>query len=551
MLQKIYIKNYAIIDELTVEFDKNLNVITGETGAGKSIIMGALSLILGDRADTSVLINSEEKCSVEASFDTIKNEIFNSLLKKHELDAEHPTIIRREITASGKSRAFVNDTPVNLTILNELTSSLVDMHRQFDNRAIEQDNFAYDVVDALAKNQQRLVNYQEHYKQYRANIHQLEDLQNQVNTIQKEADYNQFLFDELDQIKFKENEIEDSETILKQLNNAENIKYGLSFTHQALEESEWAINGELKKISHQLQVITNVYPEAESILTRIDSCYHELRDIANEAELLIAAVDVDNEQLAQLQEKVDLGYRLLKKHGVLTTNALIEIYEKLKHQLSDSSTIEDRLLALSQTIEKQRLSLLVEAAEISGHRKETAPELAQKICELLRLVGMPNAIIQIGIDESKELNKYGKDDILLLFDANKSGKFVPVHKAASGGEISRIMLCIKTLTAEAMALPTLIFDEVDTGISGEAAKQVGILLRALSDYHQVLCITHQPQVAGKGTSHLYVYKTHTEEKVKTKVRKLSTDERVRLIAQMIGGEQPSEAALNNAKELLQ
>ncbi len=551
MLQKLYIRNYAIIDELNVAFDNHLNVITGETGAGKSIILGALSLILGDRADTSVLINRDEKSVVEAHFLTENNTYFNALLQREDLDIEPLTIIRREISTSGKSRAFVNDTPVTLTQLNELTSALVDLHRQFDNRALEENTFLYEVTDAVAENQSLLATYKAQFSQYKQLQNEYRKLSEGQRQWQQEADYKQFLFDELEQISLTSNEIEESEQTLRQLSHAEQIKSVLQTAYSALEESEQPLNNELKRVLHLLQSIASVQPEAAELARRMESSLLELKDVAEEISRVQNTVDLDPEQLQRLQERIDIGYRLLKKHGVQTTDELIAIHQKLSEELQLQNNAEQVLSEMQEKIDIAEKELWKVAAALHEKRSKAAPGFAKKINELLKLVGMPNAILNIEITNGNTLQEYGSDTISFLFDANKSGKFSPVQKAASGGEMSRIMLCIKALTAKALALPTLIFDEVDSGISGEAAIQVGLLLRSLSDYHQVLCITHQPQVAGKGTRHFYVYKAPTEQgKVQTRVRLLNNDERIKAIAQMIGGEKPSEAAIENARELV-
>ncbi|WP_118976017.1 DNA repair protein RecN [Taibaiella koreensis] len=551
MLQKLYIRNYVIIDELEIRFDQHLNVITGETGAGKSIILGALSLILGDRADTSVLINREEKSVVEATFHTEHNTYFNGLLQREELDIEPLTLIRREISATGKSRAFINDTPVTLTQLNELTSALVDLHRQFDNRALEEHTFLYEVIDAVAENQTLLADYRSQYSRYKQLQGEYRRLSDSLAQWQKEADYKQFLFDELEQASFKEEEIEAAEQQLKQLSHAEQISSVLQAVYGALEEGEQPLNNELKRLRQQLQSITAVQIGAEGLAQRMESAILELKDIAEELDNMQRGIDLDPGQLQTLQERLDLGYRLQKKHGVQTTAELIAIHQQLSSELQEQNNAGQALQDLQEQIAQATATLTRLAAQLHKKRQATAPGFAGKVNELLALVGMPNALLKIEVQPSESLQEYGSDQVSFLFDANKSGKFSPVQKAASGGEMSRIMLCIKAFTAKALALPTLIFDEVDAGISGEAAKQVGLLLRSLSDYHQVLCITHQPQVAGKGTQHYYVYKTTTEQgQVKTRIRLLNNDERIRAIAQMIGGEQPSEAAIENARELV-
>lgn len=550
MLQKLFIKNYAIIDEISISFDKHLNVITGETGAGKSIILGAISLILGERADSSVLINTSEKCVVEAQFDTKENVDFNSLLAENELDTEHPTIIRREINPSGKSRAFVNDTPVTLSILNQLTACLVDLHRQFDNRALDDSRFMYQSLDAVAGHQNSLKRYQQEFEEYKQLQKDAQKLYDAQAKWQKEADYDQFLFDELEAANFSENEIELLETQLQQLGNAELIQNTLSESNHLLAEREQPLTQELRKLAQQLQGIGKYLPEAETLGARLNSCYEELKDIAGECAALQSQVELDPAQLQEMQERYDLGNRLLKKHGLSDTAALRMLHQELATTIHQQQHADEDLLVLQQRIEAQRSQLQQQAAAISSSRHKAANGFAAEITRLLHLVGMPNAKFTIELRPAPDLNNFGSDQVQYLLDANKSGKFQAVQKAASGGELSRIMLSIKTLTAKALHMPTLIFDEVDTGISGEAAKQVGILLRSLGAYHQILCITHQPQVAGKGNKHLYVYKTTGSEKVNTKIRTLNTEERVQLIATMIGGESPSAAALDNARELV-
>ncbi|MBS1584227.1 MAG: DNA repair protein RecN [Bacteroidetes bacterium] len=551
MLQKLVIRNYAIIDNLVIEPDNNLNTVTGETGAGKSIILGALSLILGERADSSVLINKDEKCVVEGYFDVKDNNTFKAALRAEELDEDDQCIIRREISTSGKSRAFVNDTPVNLTVLNKLTSLLVDLHQQFDHLALEDDHFQMDVLDALAGNGALVKNYVALYKQYRKLTQQLNEHRQQQGQWQKEADYKQFLLDELTQVSFKPGEIEDADQQLKQMSHAERIIGVLQASRQVLEEGEQPLTNEIKRISQQLQSIGDVMADVNPLQERLASVFAELKDIASELESVEARVNLDAELMQQLQERIDIGYKLLKKHAVRSTDELIALQQQLETELSATKSLGDTIEKLESEQSAVYKQVEEEAKKISAQRKKTAPVVAQKITELLGLVGMPNARFEIEITQSKSPGPIGSDDVAFLLDANKSDRFQPVYKAASGGEMSRIMLCIKSLTAKAMHMPTLIFDEVDTGISGEAARQVGILLRDLSEYHQVICITHQPQVAARGSRHFYVYKDEdSKARITTKVRVLKQDERVLAIARMIGGEQPSDAAMQNAKELV-
>ncbi len=552
MLQKLVINNYAIIDRLSVEPDAHLNIVTGETGAGKSIILGALSLILGDRADTSVLINKEEKCVVEAVFDVQDNRAFRLALKEEDLDDDgRGCIIRREINSAGKSRAFINDTPVNLTVLNKLTSLLVDLHRQFGHLAFENDTFQADVVDALAQNAAQRKTYTSLFERYSQLGKELNALNERRAQREKESDYKQFLYDELAQADLREEEIEQAEQQLKQLTHAERILGVLQSTHRVLEEGEQPLLSELKRVNQQLQTIADVMPDAANLNERIAAALVELKDVAGELEQLQDKVHLDEELMVRLQERMDIGYKLLKKHGVNTTNELIEIARQLGEELKTGFDLNDSIERLTKEHEVLHRQLMEEAGKLSAARKAIVPQTETHINALLARVGMPNAAVKIVIETSNVPGKLGMDTIAFMLDANKSGQFQPIHKAASGGEMSRIMLCIKSLTAKAMEMPTLIFDEVDTGISGEAAKQVGILLRDLANYHQVICITHQPQVAAKGTCHLYVYKEEdADRRITTRLRALPAEERVLAIARMIGGEQPGEAALQNARELV-
>ncbi len=550
MLQKLVIKNYAIIDHLTIEPDAHLNTVTGETGAGKSIILGALSLILGERADTAVLINKNEKSVIEGFFDVSNNEVFQQALTEAELDHDTQCIIRREIAVSGKSRAFINDTPVTLTVLNKLTSLLVDLHQQFGHLALEDDNFQMEALDAIGKTTAQAATYKKLYDQHKKIKQQLTAKKDQQAQWQKEADYKQYLLDELLQAAFKPDEIEHADQQLRQMGHAERIIGVLQAGRTMLDEGEQPIVNELKRLSQQLQGITDVMPEIKPLQERITSVWAELKDISGELENEEGKVALDPKIMDELQQKVDTGYKLLKKHAVKTTNELLAIQQQLEEDLKATLDVNEAIERLSKEEAFIYKELITEAEKLSAQRKKAAPGFAGKINELLILVGMPNARFDIRI-ETTQPTAHGTDQVQFLLDANKSGQFQLLQKAASGGEMSRIMLCIKSLTAKALHMPTLIFDEVDTGISGEAARQVGILLRDLSQYHQVICITHQPQVAARGSRHFYVYKeADKNDRLSTKVKMLQQDERVLAIARMIGGEQPSEAAISNARELV-
>lgn len=551
MLQKLLIHNYAIIDHLTLLPDAHLNTITGETGAGKSIVLGALSLILGERADTSVLINKEEKCVVEGYFDVAKNEAFKLQLQAHDLEIEPICIIRREIAVSGKSRAFINDTPVTLQVLNELTPFLVDLQQQFGHLALEQDTFQIDIIDALAQHATLLQSYQKLFSVYKKTQQQLQQLQTQQANWDKEFAYNSFLLNELVEANFKSMEIEELANQLKELSNVERIQQALQYAQHALLESDQALNLELKKVLQQLQGIHAVYPKVAPITERVESAYIELKDIATELSSLQDSISLNPAALEQLQERVDLGYKLLKKHQVTTTDELLVIQKQLQASVGASEHIHVQI----ETLQKELAALTSEVSNVASliheGRVGVIATFEQATNTLLSAVGMPNARFKVRIDSNDQFNTYGNDTVQFLLDANKSGQFLPLHKAASGGEMSRIMLCLKSQTAAALALPTLIFDEVDTGISGEAAKQVGALLKQLALHHQLICITHQPQVAAKGDAHFYVYKEENNAgAVRTQMKVLNQDERIVAIAKMIGGENPSDTAVLTAKELL-
>ncbi|MBS1630156.1 MAG: DNA repair protein RecN [Bacteroidetes bacterium] len=552
MLQSLSIRNYAIIDQLSLQPDAHLNILAGETGAGKSIILGALSLILGERADSSVLINKAEKCVVEARFDVAKNKSFREALQLEDLDDEMQCIIRREISTNGKSRAFINDTPVNLAVLNRLSSLLVDLHQQFDHLALRDDSFQLDVLDAIAGNAALLLDYGTAFKTWKAAQAEYDALNQQQQQWQKEADYKQFLFDELEQISFKENEIEAAEVQLKRLNHAEKILSVLEAIRAVMEEGEHPLLNELRKCSQQLNSISEWLPASVPLSERIQAAWLELKDINAELDQLVASVPLDAGQMQQLQERLDMGYKMLKKHGLSGTAELLAFQDKLREELQASQDLTERIAACGRQVASFEEALNTVAGKLSERRKQVAPEMAQQVTGLLGLVGMPNARFEINISPTAHPGHLGADLVTFLLDANKSGQFQPLHRAGSGGEMSRIMLAIKSLIAQAMQLPTLIFDEVDTGISGEAARQVGLLLRRLASYHQVICITHQPQVAARGTKHFFVFKAaDASGRMATQVRILSEPERVKAIAQMMGGAHPSEAVIDHARELLE
>lgn len=550
MLQKLSIHNYAIIDKLEIDFSEKLNIITGETGAGKSIIVGALGLILGERADSTVLVNKEKKCIVEGTFRADNKEGVKIFLKEYELDTEEELVLRREIGTNGKSRAFINDTPVNLSQLQQVSSLLVDLHLQFDTLELGESDFQREVLDALAGNIPMLNEYQVVFRQWQLLKKECDELKNKKQQFDKEADYNQFQYKELEEAGFKENELEDIDAELKMLNNAEGIKGALNKVYFELQESESPLVQQIKSLSNQLNTYQSFHHDLPVVSHRLQSIQIELQDVADEVGRISDHVNYDPEKIEQLSERLSNGYKLLKKHGVQTTNELLLIQQQLEEKLQAVLNIEEAIQQKEKESNRLKEEATKLAKKISEARQKQIKPLEDKVNKLLTQVGMPNARLKVDNKNETELNQYGIDKIEFLFDANKSGQFQPVQKVASGGELSRLMLCIKSLVAQSIDLPTMIFDEIDTGISGEAAKQVGIILRELALKRQVICITHQPQIAGKADAHFFVYKEIVKDVVKTNIRQLTNEERITTIAKMLSGEKPTAAALENAREMV-
>jgi len=555
MLKQLFIQNYAIIDAIDIKFPVGMNVVTGETGAGKSIIMGALGLILGDRADSSALVNKEKKCIVEGVFKAEGKSSVKFFLKVNDLDSyrddgEDELVLRREIAVNGKSRAFINDTPVNLDQLRELSSLLVDLHQQFDSLQLGENDFQREVIDALAGHRQAINEYQGIYHQWKGLQKELDELKDQKLQFDKEADYNRFQFDELNEAGFKENELEETDTELKMLNNAEEIKNALSNVYFELKESETPMVQQLKNLSNQLQGYSSFHLQLPELIQRLQSAQLELQDIAGDLDRISNHINYSPEKIEQLNDRLTLGYKLLKKHGVKTTSELQAIQKQFEEKLQSVLNIEESIQQKEKEVLKTKQALNQLADKISEGRKKQVKPFEEKVNKLLAQVGMPNAKVKIEIRDEDELNSFGKNSIEFLFDANRSKQFLSVRKVASGGELSRLMLCIKYLVAQKLDMPTLIFDEIDTGISGEAAKQVGVIMKELSDNRQVICITHQPQIAGKANAHFFVYKEIVKDEVKTNIRLLNKDERITAIAKMLSGEKPTAAAMENAKEMV-
>ena len=549
MLKKLHIQNYAIIDEIDIQFSNQLNIITGETGAGKSILIGALSLILGERADSNVLLKNDKKCFIEGTFLVDSKEAVKNFLTDNDLDIEEELVIRREIATNGKSRAFINDTPATLQQLKELASCLVDLHQQFDTLEIGDTDFQREVVDALASNQYLLQTYQSEYQQWVNANKDLQSLQQQKAAFAKELDYFQFLYDELKEVNLKENELEDLDTELQLLSNSEGIKTALDRTYFELKDNETPVTALLKQLSNQLQGFAAYHKDLPGLIERIKSAQIEIADIAEEAERISDAITFDGARVERINEKLAAGYKLLKKHNVTTTAELLIIQKDLEEKLQAVLNIDDAIAAKEKAVAALLKQAIATATSLSVKRNNQAKPLEKEVNVLLNQIGMPNARMMVSVKETP-LNQYGSNEIEFLFDANKSNRFEPIRKVASGGELSRLMLCIKSLVAKSIDLPTMIFDEIDTGISGEAAKQVGTIMKGLAANRQIICITHQPQIAGKADAHYFVYKENKGNAVKTNIRLLTKEEQINAIAQMLGGEKPTAAAIENAKEMI-
>jgi DNA repair protein RecN (Recombination protein N) len=552
MLQRLFIQNYAIIEEVEIEFTKGLVVITGETGAGKSILMGALGLILGERAETGVLVNKEKKLIVEGAFDCTNNKWVASFLKEQELEETDILLVRREISPQGKSRAFVNDSPVNLSQLQELSAQLVDLHQQFDTLSLGQTSFQREVLDALAHQLDKVEEYKLIYNKWVQAKAELADLLSKQSRAEAEAAYIQFQYQELEEASFRENEIEELEQEVKLLSNAESVQQFLARTTDTLSLGEDPLVSRLKTLLNEWNSFSSFHADFPALAERLRAAYVELQELSRDIERVADQVQLDPQRLEVVNTRLSLGYKLYKKHQVNTTAGLLTIQSNLATQLSGVEQVGQSIQIKQKLVEELEQKAISLAAILSKGRKKQVSFLESKVQQLLHRVGMPAAQLKVNLLPGS-LGAEGVDQIEFLFDANRSGQFNPLRKVASGGELSRLMLCIKSLVAESMQLPTLIFDEIDTGIAGEAARQVGLLLKELAQHRQVVCITHQPQIAGKAHTHFFVYKQaglSNTAAVQTGLRLLSPEERVEIIAQMIGGEHPTPAALANARELL-
>ncbi|MGJ1498197.1 DNA repair protein RecN [Sphingobacterium spiritivorum] len=552
MLSRLYIRNYALIDTLDISFDKGLNIITGETGAGKSIIMGALSLILGSRIEGKYFFNQDQKCIIEGYFN-IGAYHLQSFFDEHDMDYETETIIRREISVDGKSRAFINDSPVNLAILKSLGEQLIDVHSQHATLQINTEAFQLLVIDSIAGNTELKIAFEKTFKEYRATKKKLEELKGAIKNANAELDYHQFLFDELEQANLQDGEQIRLEEEQQQLENAEEIKRGLLSAVNYLTEQEANAVSLIKDALVQLQHIEKYMPASEDLFNRLQSTHIELKDIVNEIEGLEQTVVLDESRLDSVNDRLNIIYTLQKKHRVEQVGELIALRNDLESKIISASSQEELLITLEKQLTSVLQALKDLAGQLSSSRKDVLPQIQDHVASVLAEVGMPHARLHIELQSLDDLQfkESGQDSVQFLFSANKGQELQPIHKVASGGELSRVMLAIKSLIARSIALPTIIFDEIDTGISGEVALKVGEIMQRLASHMQVLAITHLPQIASKGKSHFKVYKEDSGDKTQSNIVLLNQQERVLEVAQMLSGANPGEAAIKHATELIE
>lgn len=549
MLKHLSIQNYALIDKLEVELSDGLTIITGETGAGKSILLGALGLIAGSRADTQALQDKTKKCIIEASFN-IKGYSLKEFFEANELDHEVLTTIRREINPEGKSRAFINDTPVTLNQLKELGEQLIDIHSQHQTLSLNGTEFQLSVVDAFAKHESLLEDYRSDFKTFRQLEKQLNELIEKEAQAKKDLDYFQFQFNELEDAGLKADEQVSMEQELETLNNAEDIKSNLSKAAFSMSAGEQNLLSSLAEIKTLLASMAKFKPEINELSTRINSSYIEMKDIANELEVLEQEIVYDPKRIELLTGKLDAIYRLQQKHQVKSISELITIKDELSNKLLDFSSLETEIEKTKASLEKINKEISAKAKTLSENRKKVIPKIEKEIASLLSSLAMPNALLKVDQVSANSLSVNGADDITFLFSANKGSDLKELKKVASGGELSRLMLSIKSLVAKLTALPTIIFDEIDTGVSGDVADKVGSIMNTMSEKMQVITITHLPQIASKGNSHLFVYKEDKNNKTFSNIKQLSSSERVDEIAKMLSTGNPTAAAISNARELL-
>jgi len=549
MLSRLFIKNYALIKELEISPSSKLNIITGETGAGKSIMLGAIGLLLGNRADVRVLFDEGEKCIIEADFQVGAYKL-HAIFKEADLDFSEQCTVRREISPSGKSRAFINDTPVNLDNLQLITSRLMDIHSQHDTMALGTNEFQLNIVDNYAQNQQYKETYFQAYQAYTKAENAYKKVMAEAAQARKEQDYNTFLLEELNKIKLDDINQSELEQELEMLENAENIKTKLNFVLTYLTNEDQSTENTLRSALGEMRQLGNYSPRFQQLTERINSIFIELKDIIAETTREEEKMFLDEERIAQIKESLNVVYSLQKKHYKNSVAELIALRDELTEKVNRVLNLDGEIENLKKQKEQSYQTLLDIADILSSSRKEVTAQIAQEIDKLLKELGMPNAHLDIQLTDI-EPQASGANQVAFLFSANKGVKPDTLKNVASGGEFSRLMLCIKYILAGKTALPTIIFDEIDTGISGEIAIKVSKMMKEMAKRHQLVVISHLPQTAANGDCHYFVYKDDSSERSISRIKQLSEKERLSEIAQMIGGANPSQIALQSAKELLE
>ena len=549
MLQKISIHNYTLINRLEIDFSDGFSVITGETGSGKSILLGAISLVLGHRAEGNVLKNKQKKCIIECSF-LIGKYCLEKFFEENELDYEAESILRREILPNGKSRAFINDTPVNLKILKELGVCLVDIHSQNQNLVLGSFKYQVGIIDTYAKNASLLTKYQLNCKNFRELTLQLKNKEEQAAKEKADLDYFQFQLEQLNEANLKAGEQQELEKELETLNHAEEIKSALFHVSALLSESESSALGQVKDARNTISKIKEVYPDAASYFDRLESAYIELQDLSQEVERSNENVEFDAGRIDELTERLNTIYSLQQKHRVDSIEELIEIREELAVKVSQIESSDEAIDELKKQLTEQKEKLIQCATGLTNSREKAIPAIEKTIVGQLIHLGIQNAKFKIQIANSEEFQHLGKDKIDFLFSANKNGSLEQVQRVASGGELSRLMLSIKYLISSSTALPSIVFDEIDTGVSGEIADKMGAMMTQMAENIQVISITHLPQIAGKGKYHYKVYKADDEHETYSNIVLLNQEQRVEELAKMLSGADLTKAALENAKVLL-
>ncbi|MBR4839793.1 MAG: DNA repair protein RecN [Paludibacteraceae bacterium] len=549
MLKRLLVENYALIDRTEIELYPGFSVITGETGAGKSILLGALNLLLGQRSDSKAIKNPEKKCVVEAVFD-IAQYALKPFFEAEDLDYDDECVLRREISSSGKSRSFVNDTPVNISTLKSLGEHLLDIHSQHENLLLSDSRFQLQIVDSIAQNRPRLQEYEAEYTQFTAISRRLNHLKEELAQKNANRDYAEFQLNQLREVALSENEQEELEAESEQLAHATEIKEALSKAVYLIDESEQSVNQSLKEAVGALNSVSGFVSGLSDLSGRLDSCLIEVKDILHELDALNSDMEVDPNRLDFVNDRLDVIYTLEKKHNVDSVSGLLALQASYEAQLQDLDSGADEIVALEKELAEQEQKVLSLAQALSDSRKASAPAIESELSELLHGLGMPNARVQLDFKTLDKFGPCGMDAVTFLFSANKDRGLNPIASIASGGEISRVMLALKYILSKSEALPTIIFDEIDTGVSGEIAAKMGAMMQNMSSHMQVLSITHLPQIASKGACHYKVYKQDVESGTVSCIKKLSGEDRVAEIAQMLSGANLTEAAINNAKELL-